>query len=94
LDRKSYVRILLIHDIGESIIGDIRLYHEKYRCERLAIDFLTTVARDINPSFAEEAKRIWLEFEEGKTEAAKLVRELDKLEYLFQAATYEERSYL
>jgi 5'-deoxynucleotidase YfbR-like HD superfamily hydrolase len=46
----------------------------------------------VNPAFANEIMTLWDEYEEGKSEAARLVHGVDALECMTQATEYEERS--
>ncbi|WEW55120.1 hypothetical protein PRK78_000548 [Emydomyces testavorans] len=97
--RARAVKMALVHDMGEAIIGDITpsdgiSKEDKYNRERLAIRYLSCLAEEVNPAFAAEIMELWLEFEEGTSPAAKLVREEDSLECMDQAVIYEERSRL
>ncbi len=40
---------------------------------------------------AEEIKELWNEYEDGETNEAKLLKDIDKLEMILQALEYEER---
>lgn len=91
LDRGKAIKMALVHDIGESIIGDIitrNSYHmtleEKIRKERKAINGLTKNLGKLG----EEIRNLWEEFEEGKTREAKFVRQVDKIEMFLQAVKY------
>ncbi|KAL9057406.1 MAG: hypothetical protein Q9162_002351 [Coniocarpon cinnabarinum] len=72
----------LVHDFGESIIGDITPYdgvskEDKNFRESLAFDYLAGLA---GPNLGRKMKSLWQEFEEGTTREARLVRGLDRLE--------------
>lgn len=60
--------------------------------EELALKYLSCTIRGTNPNSADMLLELWYEFEEGKTEAALLVRQIDKLECVHQAVMYEERT--
>lgn len=97
-DQNKCIRMALIHDIGEAIIGDITPHdgvskEEKYRRESLAVDYLTCVLKTSNPSAAAEIKDLFEEFEENKTLEAKFVNEIDAFECLVQAEEYEQRAH-
>ncbi|KAK2798413.1 hypothetical protein FQN50_008853 [Emmonsiellopsis sp. PD_5] len=62
---------------------------EKYLRERLAIMFLSCLVHHFNPSCASSIMDLWLEFENGTTKEAVLVRDFDRLECLVQAFEYE-----
>jgi hypothetical protein len=58
----------------------------------MALKFLACTLRSSNPDFADSILDLWHEYEDGKTDTAILVRQLDKLECIHQAVVYEERS--
>lgn len=104
LDLNKAVKMGLTHDLAESIIGDVLVdwkvelnegkpmpgkHHgisseEKYRLEKKAFRSLANKL-----PHGEELLELWEEFEAGKTEEAKFVREMDRLDMLFQAMVYE-----
>lgn len=97
LDESKLVKMSLIHDLGEVIIGDIKWEQGKkviasqeikHQDEEKAIRKLF---RD-NPSFKEYID-LWKEFNEQKTKEAKLVKEFDKLEMVVQALEYQREGY-
>lgn len=67
---------------------------EKHLKERLALKYLSCLAKPVNQSFADEIEELWWEFETGNSEAAHLARSVDALECMDQAVVYEERSQL
>jgi len=88
VNREKTVIMALIHDLAESVVGDISLHDkiskkEKHEKEKKAFEKLTSVLGD------KELYNLWLEFEKGKTKEAQLVRQLDKLEMHLQAMEYE-----
>lgn len=96
LDTSKAVTIALIHDLGESIIGDIQspeneeAEKEKHSIEGAAI-------KKILPLLSEEPKKLeelWQEFEEGSSAEAKFIKELDKIEMCLQALSYEKEQSL
>lgn len=96
-DQNKCVRMALVHDIGEAIIGDITPHdgvskEDKYTRESLAVDYLSCLLKTSNPAAAAEIKSLFEEFEDGKTPEAKFVREIDTFECLVQAVDYEYRA--
>ena len=89
MNKFKVIRMALIHDLAESVVGDITpedgvTPDEKFRRESEALKSL------LNPlPMAEELLALWHEFENGDSVEAKFVRRLDKLEMVFQAARYE-----
>lgn len=96
-DRNKCIRMALIHDIGEAIIGDITpsdgvSKEDKHRRESLAVDYLACLLQTSNPFAAAEIKSLFEEFEENKTPEAIFIKEIDAFECLVQAEEYEERA--
>lgn len=101
VDKSRLVKMLLVHDLHESISGDLILDFgrfgssfkglggkEKKEREGKAFRELAGIAGEKR---AKEFEVLWNEFEERKTREAKIAREIDVLEMLFQAAEYERK---
>jgi len=92
LDTGRMVKMALLHDLAESIIGDITPLDgvdedEKRRMEEKAIHGILGVLPN------DEAERyldVWLDFEDRRTPEGRAVRDLDKLEMAMQALEYRE----
>ena len=67
------------------------ILEDKHLRERLTIQFLLTLNRPGNPTFALQLESLWEEYEERKTKEARLVRDIDVYERLVQAKEYEVR---
>ena len=88
LDRELCVGVALVHDLAESLVGDITPYDgistgEKHRREREAMERLVAMLGD------DEVLRLWEEYGAAATPEARFVKDLDKLETVLQAAEYE-----
>lgn len=85
------VGMLLVHDIGESLIGDItpegEMFMEKTDAEEKAVKFMAERVRNV------EIYELWREFNYGKSPEAKLAREVDKAEMAYQAMEYSEMGF-
>ena len=97
LNEIKTVKMALIHDLGEVVIGDIKWEEGreviasqeiKHQDEEKAIE---KIFKD-NPSF-QEYVQLWKEFNDQKTPEAKLVKEFDKLEMVVQAGEYQNDGY-
>ena len=87
------IKMALLHELGETVIGDvvtergknidIQAREEKSRREREAIKKICD-SIDRRDFF-----ELWLEYEEGNSEEAKFVKQMDKLEMAVQAYEYE-----
>jgi putative hydrolase of HD superfamily len=92
LDAARALRMAQIHEIGESIIGDIPRSADsplsdelKRKAEAAAVERITAPLGSIGADY----RRLWQEFEEAQTIEARLVRAADRLEMLVQAGEYE-----
>ncbi|KZM26469.1 ATP binding [Ascochyta rabiei] len=95
--RKRAVYMALVHDMGEALIGDITpsdgvSKEQKFEREEMALKFLACTIRPWNSSFADLVLVLWYEYEKGESQAAELVRNVDKLECIHQAVVYERRN--
>ncbi|MBI4895647.1 MAG: HD domain-containing protein [Candidatus Aenigmarchaeota archaeon] len=88
VDRDVMVKMALIHDIGECIIGDLtpddKKRVEKYKMEKKAIEQLSKLSGD------KEMLDLWLEFEKQEPLESQYIHQLDKLEMVIQALEYEK----
>ena len=90
LNPSKVMRMALIHDLPEALIGDITPHDgisakEKEDMEIKALDRLF-----LRFSKKNEYMSIFREYSKGATEEARFVRELDKLEMALQAFVYEK----
>lgn len=90
------IKMALIHELGETKIGDLHLKAREYlkecvhEAEWKAV--LDTVSL-LPSSLSSEIRELFKEFEAGETKEAKLVRALDKVELLIQAYIYGKSGY-
>ena len=90
LDMTNVLKMLVLHEIGEVIIGDITPFdnvtpEEKQRIEHSAME---KVLGDLIKK--EEYLALLLEFDERKTKEAIFARHCDKLEADIQAKVYQD----
>lgn len=92
VDQDRSVLMALLHDIGESVIGDViterggsklRNHVQKHQDERNAVRLI------LNKAEMDEYLGIFDEYVAGETPEAQFVRQLDKLEMAIQARKYE-----
>jgi putative hydrolase of HD superfamily len=91
LNRDKLMRMALIHDLGEVFCGDITPYDqispgEKRRRERDAVRRVVS-----RLAYGMEYLDLWEEYEAGRTNEARVVRQLDRLEMALQAVEYEKQ---
>merc|ERR1719468_212975 len=96
LDSGKCVKMALVHDLAESLVGDLVVEgnkqdnisrEEKIRRER---DALHGICDDLGGPAGEEIRALWEEFETGESAEARHLRDLDKFEMVLQASEYEE----
>lgn len=89
LDLARAVELALVHDLAELRIGDLPRTASRYfpagakqAAERAALD-------DILAPLPERARRLQVEYQEGATLEARLVKSCDKLQLMIKVAVYE-----
>ncbi|WCJ35723.1 5'-deoxynucleotidase HDDC2 [Euphorbia peplus] len=92
LNRERCIKIAIVHDIAEAIVGDITPSdgvpkHEKSRLEQEALNEMCEVLG--GGMRAEEIKELWEEYENNASLEANLVKDFDKVEMILQALEYE-----
>ena len=78
--------MLVLHDLGEIINGDIPAIHQDPTAdknEEERTDFLKVID-PLSEGLKQEFLRLWDEYNEAKTEEAQLAKALDKLETILQ----------
>ncbi|XP_055635050.1 5'-deoxynucleotidase HDDC2 isoform X2 [Toxorhynchites rutilus septentrionalis] len=92
IDRIRVMELALVHDLAESIVGDITPYCGISREEKLLREFaaMSEIAELLGPT-KEKLLELFNEYEEGKTAEAKFVKDLDRLDMIMQAFEYEKR---
>ncbi|KAK4528128.1 hypothetical protein GAYE_SCF51G6062 [Galdieria yellowstonensis] len=93
LNREKLIKLALVHDLGESLVGDITPHdgvspEEKKKLETEAFckirdEYLSSCA------VGHELYDLWNEYENSLSNEAIFVKEVDKLEMLIQAFEYE-----
>ncbi|XP_069090908.1 5'-deoxynucleotidase HDDC2 [Pleurodeles waltl] len=92
LNKDRCIRLALIHDMAECIVGDIApsdniCKEEKHRREEEAMRQLTQL---LSEDMKKEIYELWQEYEHQSSAEAKFVKELDQCEMILQALEYEE----
>ncbi|HVH14941.1 MAG TPA: HD domain-containing protein [Candidatus Angelobacter sp.] len=91
-DLEKILKLALIHDLEEAIIGDLtprdkaergasRLQRDKERAIRKLLSKIPVKSR---PAYL----RLWRDLREGRSKEARLVHQLDRVEMAFQAKEY------
>ncbi|KAI9678238.1 MAG: hypothetical protein M1817_006183 [Caeruleum heppii] len=89
-------KMALVHDMAESLVGDITpmdkvAKDEKSRRERTTMEYITShLLGNVDGGTAGNGlMEIWEEYEESKTLEARFVHDIDKMELLLQMMEYE-----
>lgn len=92
LDRDRCVRLSLVHDIAECIVGDItpadKVPKDIKHAKELAA--ITDIQKLVPPEFSDELLKLWREYEDQASPEAKYVKDLDRFDMVMQAHEYEE----
>lgn len=99
LDLAKCMKMCLIHDMAELLVGDITPRDgvpkdEKSKREATTMDYLTqNLLRNVaGGATGEEIRAVWQEYEDSKTLDSHFVHDVDKMELLLQMTEYEQRS--
>ncbi|XP_074006819.1 5'-deoxynucleotidase HDDC2 [Numenius arquata] len=92
LNKDRCIRLALVHDMAECIVGDIApadniSKEEKHRREEAAMQQLSQL---LSEDLRKEIYELWEEYENQSTAEAKFVKQLDQCEMILQAFEYEE----
>ena len=98
LDMYRCMKMCLIHDMAESLVGDITPVDnvpkaEKARREAATMEYIAhrLLGNVHNGDPGRHISEIWQEYEDSKTPESVFVHDLDKLELLLQMVEYERR---
>jgi putative hydrolase of HD superfamily len=96
LDIPRCTKMALVHDMAESLVGDITPVDavskpEKNRREATTMDYLTAdLLGNVDGGAAgRDLRQVWEEYETGETLESKFVHDIDKMELLLQMTEYE-----
>ena len=97
MNTEKIVRMILLHDLAEAIMGDWdyfakkKLGKEKFKQrEEEAIEkILSLLPKELNKKYF----KLWHEFLENSSKEAKLARQIDKIEMMLQVLEYEKEGY-
>ena len=90
LDTLKMLRMALIHDLPEAIIGDLMPSQKTPQTkqeEEIALHDILSLLPELQ---REKYLGVWKEYQQAETKEAKAVRQLDKVEMALQAKEYEK----
>ena len=92
LNSEKIIKMALLHDLAESIIGDITPDHitknEKNSKENLV---MKQILKNLPSKITEQYFEIWTEYQKNSSQEAILIHDIDKLEMAFQAKFYQDK---
>ena len=92
LNTEKIIKMALLHDLAESIIGDIIpgsiTKNEKVRKENIA---MKQILKNLPDKIAEPYFEIWNEYQKNSSQESRLLHDIDKLEMAFQAKFYQNK---
>ncbi|XP_078332414.1 5'-deoxynucleotidase HDDC2-like isoform X2 [Crassostrea virginica] len=94
LNKDRCIKISLVHDLAECIVGDLTPQDnipktEKQQQEMAAMKHICSLVPE---EVGKELFELWEDYEFQKSEEAKFVKDLDKFEMILQAHEYEKQS--
>ena len=92
LDTEKIIKMALLHDLAESITGDItpdKITKEKKN--KIETDAIKNILQNLPSNISQTYFKIWNEYQENYTNEAILLHEIDKLEMAFQAKSYQSQ---
>jgi putative hydrolase of HD superfamily len=99
LDLFKCMKMCLIHDMAEAIVGDITPVDgvakpEKSRREAATMDYISKnlLGKVYGGLAGAEIRALWQEYEDSETLDSHFVHDLDKMELLTQMVEYEKRA--
>ncbi|MGQ0795822.1 MAG: HD domain-containing protein [Nitrosopumilaceae archaeon] len=94
MDTKKIVKMSLLHDLAESVVGDLTP-DEITKSKKLELEnnAMKKILTELPNNLTEEYQEIWNEFQMHQSEESVFVHEIDKLEMAFQANTYLKKGF-
>jgi putative hydrolase of HD superfamily len=90
LDPLKLLRMALIHDLPEAVIGDLLPSQKSAETKENEENAMHQILSLLPKMQRENYLAVWNEYQEGKTREAKAVRQLEKIEMALQAKEYEK----
>ena len=90
LDELKLLRMALIHDLPEAIIGDVTPSRKTAEIEAKEDTAMNQILSLLPKRQREKYMVVWNEYKKCETKEAKAVRQLEKLEMALQAKEYEK----
>ena len=93
-DTQKILKMALIHDLAESITGDLTPDEiSKENKMKIENETMFEIFLELPQSLSDDYAKIWEEYQEGKSKEAILVHEVDRLEMALQARKYNSEGH-
>ncbi|MEM3144033.1 MAG: HD domain-containing protein [Candidatus Nitrosotenuis sp.] len=94
LDTLKVLKMSLLHDLAESIVGDLTPRQaSKIKKSKLESAAMKKILKQLEKPLQSEYWSLWLEYQQMSSPESKLLHEIDKLEMLYQAKLYQKSGY-
>ena len=93
-DSEKILKMILLHDLAESEIGDYtpgEITSEKK--DELENNAFSKISENLPNPIKSQYQEIWNEYQENRTSEAMIVHQIDKLEMVLQAKSYQKQGY-
>jgi putative hydrolase of HD superfamily len=93
-DSEKIIKMILLHDLAESKIGDHTPEQiSKEKKSKLENNAFDEIIKDLPNLIKLQYLQIWQEYQENNSLESKIVHQIDKLEMVIQAKIYEKDGY-
>jgi len=93
-DSEKIIKMILLHDLAESKIGDHTPEQlSKEKKNKLENNAFDEIIKDLPNLIKLQYLQIWKEYQENNSLESKIVHQIDKLEMALQAKIYEKDGY-
>lgn len=93
-DSEKIMKMILLHDLAESEIGDYtpgQITSEKKT--ELENDAFSKILENLPSTIKSQYQKIWDEYQENHSSESELVHQIDRLEMILQAKIYEKEGH-
>jgi len=94
LNSEKILKMALLHDLAESIIGDFTPEQiNKEKKKKLENNAFEKITKNLPKQIKSKYLEIWFEYQDNTSPEAKLIHQIDKLEMVLQAKIYQKNGY-
>jgi|TARA_B100001105_G_C22120178_1_gene327165 putative hydrolase of HD superfamily len=94
LNSEKILKMALLHDLAESIIGDFTPEQiDKEKKKKLENNAFEKIVKNLPEQIKSKYLEIWFEYQDNTSPEAKLIHQIDKLEMVLQAKIYQKNGY-